>query len=254
MGETRNRVLTDHKKIGKRFVPPLLASTTFVPTSWSRLSAPELLWITMLEGEDFFSGYELALALVATTSGIAGGEKWYYTVSAFSSLTPDQASSIRSRLGDLGALGDIQKALAPLVRLYPVCPLAFLWKDGPSPAEPAEDLMIIKSALGTILDKYRKETLLAQVTVIRSAFALDKIGVGPEVLLLPRLAESGGMEELLRFPETEESKQLASVVFSWIPIIFAEPIYDRSAPWPAYFWNRGLELESCRLMESGSRE
>lgn len=253
MGETRKSVLTDHKKIGKRFVPPLLASTTFIPTSWSRLSAPELLWITLLEEKDFSYGYELVLALVSTTSEIAVGENWYYTVSAFASLTPDQASSIRSRLEELGILGEIQAVLAPLVRLYPACPLAFLWKDGPSPAEPAEDLLIVKTALGTILAKYRRETLLAQVTVLRSAFALDKIRIAPGVLLLPRLAQPDGIEELLKFPETEESKQLASVVFSWILNVFAEPIYDRSSSWPAYFWNRGLELEPCRLMESAGR-
>jgi hypothetical protein len=57
-------VLSDHKRIGKRFIPPLLQLQAFTEVSWRDQGLPELLWIGLLNDEYGHSkGTELALAV-----------------------------------------------------------------------------------------------------------------------------------------------------------------------------------------------
>ena len=61
----KSRVLSDHKKVEKRFIPPLLQLGPLGEIKWIDCILPELLWIGLLnEYYDLSKGAELGLSLV----------------------------------------------------------------------------------------------------------------------------------------------------------------------------------------------
>jgi hypothetical protein len=221
--------------------------TNFLETPWVELSVPELLWIALLEREDFLKGHGMAEALVRTVAEVRPGTTYYGTASSFSALSTLEGENIRERLSKFGALRPIQEALGPLARLYPAWPLGFLWSEPPCEGvREAGDLPTIRRVLETTMNKYERQTFLVQVSMLLFGFALKRVRIA-KGLVLGRLVTKSGREEALMFPNTEESRTLGAAVFSWVPIVFGPPLYDPSWSFPAYFWNRGLDLQPCRF-------
>jgi hypothetical protein len=62
--------------------------------------------------------------------------------------------------------------------------------------------------------------------------------------IYPTAVSLANFPEIEKYPDTPESERVGSGVRAAI-ISFFGSSYDLSSTWPAYFWNRGLELESC---------
>jgi hypothetical protein len=243
------RVLSDHRQIGKKLIPPLLQQfSNFYETSWVRRMVPELLWIALLQEREVQRGINLSLALAKTASEVAPLTlpRWYGTASSFSGLTHDQGKSIRERLGSVGDLADMQRSLTFLVSCYPECPLRFLLAA--DIGEPATgELDLLRRVLVEMFDKRSSPATFVQATFIYLAFVLGGLKVVEGLAL-------ADFPKVVDYPSTERSKQVAAAVRSSVQLFFGPPAYDPASPWPGYFWNRGLELEPCTFEESRDDE
>jgi len=234
-------VLADHKKDGKKLIPPYVAAFGQPShVSWIDTIIPEVIWIALLH-EKFGQkeGIALALELAQAADKItqANGKTFFAAASDYGSLDAEQKSSLVRVLADSKRLILFRQALLPLLQFYPSCPLNFLASSEIVP-EPSEALQCLKSVLSNLFDKERQSTVFVQATVVYLAFVLDRLKVREGLTL-------ASFPEVENYPATEMSKRVAASVRSTILTFFGSAKDDASSSWPAEFWNRGMEIETC---------
>jgi len=249
MSERKNKVgvLSDHRRVGKRFIPPFFqTSGGLVEVRWIDTILPELLWLGLLNDRcGLEKGAALSVSMTRAALRSKGQENrilWAAT-SAFTSLTDDQKTSIVQALKASGDLEALRYALMPLCQFYPECPFIFIFGSSPHPHPdpPRAGLAWLKAVLKTLFDRWDKPGTLVQANAIYIAFVSDilKVVKGLSLANFPAVAD---------FPDTEESKKIASGCRAIVTSFFGGgPLYDMSASWPRYFWNRGLELDPCEI-------
>jgi hypothetical protein len=241
-GEKRRRVLSDHRQVGSRFIPPFVDKLGQMgEVKWLDGPLPELLWLALLnDTHGLRIGANLAVRLAKAGLAAANPDKkvWFAPASAFAALTSDQWMRVIGELRSSGDLGQIQEALLPLVSLYPACPLAPLCEErAVAVANPRGYLPDLKRVLADLFDKRSKAATLMQANGIYIAFATDllKVARGLSLAKFPVVAE---------YPDTEEAQRVGSAVRATINGFFGNAQPESSA-WPRYFWNRGLEIDAC---------
>jgi hypothetical protein len=114
-------VLGDHRRVGKRFVPPFIAMLgSLNPVKWIDALLPEVLWLGMLNNDHGHRrGIQLAEALARPpTEPWPPHTKVFAIASAYSSITSERWTEI-IRLISTDSFGELQRTLRPLVALYP---------------------------------------------------------------------------------------------------------------------------------------
>jgi hypothetical protein len=246
----RQRVLQDHKRQGKTFVPPF--THMFGPLheiSWVKIMLTELLWIALIQNYyGYREGVELITSLTRLARKCSPSDKIlvFATISSLGALKIDEKSCLQSELASTGDLYKIQKALLPLIVFYPECPLRFLYSTMPILADGSQqNLERFKKIVKGLYDKTSKNTVMVQATAIWLAFDADALKVFKGLAL-------ASFPEIEKYPETELSQKVAASISSSIFMLFSEPHYPAFSDWPRYFWNRGLEIDQCYFEDSSS--
>lgn len=236
------RILTDHKKEGKKLIPPYVAALG-QPShiSWVDTIIPEVIWIGLLQ-EKFGQqqGIELALDLAKAAAGKVTDQKdafFFAAASDYLKLTAEQKAVIIADLAVSKKLINYQEALSPLFHFYPSCPLNFL-----SPKEDIGDLSAalrcLKKILFDLFDKELKRTVFVQATVVYLAFVLGRLKVKEGLTL-------AHFPEVEKYPDTEMSKRVAAAIRPAVLSFFGSIKHGTQSNWPVEFWNRGMEIEAC---------
>ncbi len=235
-------VLNDHRRIGKKFIPPIIdkLGSTFKETSWVKLSIPELIWIALLNYRcGYKEGADLSLSLAKATKEATGKIEWYAPLSSFSALTKQQKGKIIEILKQEAKLDKLVVGLYPLLCLYPQFPLSFIGKvKKPNREEREIYLSHMKSVLENQYDKRSKEATFTQANAIYICFVLGKLQVTSKSSL-------ANFPEIENYPNSEESKKIAAAIRAAINGFIGLDIAENMTNWPAYFWNRGLEIDKC---------
>lgn len=232
------RVLQDHKQIGKKFIPPLLQLRDIVTIKWQLPILPELLWLALLNSAyGTRIGAELAVALASSASKLIP-KNLFAPASTYNSLSAEQKTGVVEQLQQTAKLEAIQKGLNSLLWFYPACPLAFLFPTGPvAPEDPKAALEDFKFCLSGLYNKFDRAPMMMQANAIYIAFVTGKMRVAPHLPL-------ANFPEIEKYPTTPESERVGSGVRAATMALFGQG-YDKDSTWPQYFWNRGLEVESC---------
>lgn len=243
------RALADHKKIGKKFVPPLIAELgRFSEIRWVNDLVPEFVWLALLcDRHGLQTGTDLArrLALAATDARRAKRREWFALASAYAELEASERDTVVAKLEADGAAQQIREALSPLTAFYPECLLSFLSVDRPRSGD--DSLEDFKDVLVSIFDKWDTPGTFAQATAVYIAFVSDMLKVFKGLAL----ANFPAIED---FPSTEESQRVASSVRSTVLTLYEHFKTHQSTAWISYFWKRGLELDDCKFEEEEEAE
>lgn len=251
MSVNRKPVLTDHKKVGKRYIPPFVhafgayKSTTFFDPGWYDRIIPELLLHGLLN--DMFGlkrGADLSLALAKqAVSAVKERERILFIgASDFKKLTASERIAVQMGLKISGDLEDIKYALYPLYRFYKEFPLDFLYSDGaPIFDNSPEILSGLELFVAKASNRWGTEGTLLQANAVYIAFATDFLFVNKGLAL-------ANFPEIQNFPDTDESKRVGSAVRCTVSSFFGMPERAAEMAWSNYFWNRGKELEKCRYV------
>lgn len=241
--EKIKRVLSDHQKVGKRFIPPFLQKiSNLKEVMWLDYILPELLWLGLLnEFYDHRTGAALALSLAkaAVTVNDQPNKIWFASTSSYSTLKKNKKNKIITFLKSSNELELLQKALFPLGAFYPKCPLNFLFGDRLlRTKKPNEILKKFKFLLSRMFDRTAIHSTRMQANAVYIAFVTEMLIVDSKTSLanFPAIAD---------YPETEESIRIAASVRATTTGFFGLEQNKKYSPWSTYFWNRGLELESC---------
>lgn len=82
--------------------------------------------------------------------------------------------------------------------------------------------------------------MMTQATAIWLAFDADILKVTPDLSM-------ARFPEIEQYPETEISQRVGGSIRSGLNMFFGSDIHYANSKWPIYFWNRGLEIEPCKL-------
>lgn len=237
-------ILSDHKKVGKILVPPLLQLGKFNYVKWIDTILPEILWLGLIN--EYFGlqvGTEIGLSLAKEAADLVNiNRKSYFAATgSYINLTSEQKKTIVENLKHRDTLTYLQESLYSLVYLYPECPLKFLFDDSFSISESKDfHLKRYKLHLGKFFDNESKPCVFMISSAIYIAFATDML----KVLKGTSLANFPAVKD---YPLTEESKRIASSMEATINVFFGTETFDIPSAWSKYFWNRGLELQTCEL-------
>ena len=236
------KVLADHKKVGKTFIPPLVAELgPLGEIRWVNDLVPELVWLALLNDRyGLKTGSDLArrLALAGVAACGARSKRWFALASTYATLDTSEQKSVVAKLEEDGAAQQIREALSPLLTFYPECPLSFLFAAPPRSGDAS--LEKFKDVLVSIFDKGDTPGTFGQATAVYIAFVSDILKVFNGLAL----ANFPAIEE---FPSTEESQRVASSVRATVLILYEQFKVDQSAVWISYFWKRGLKLDDCKF-------
>lgn len=241
----RRRVLRDHRRVGTRFIPPFLQFTSELhETSWPVVPLPELLWIGLLHASlGFEFGSRVAIDLSRTAIEVRPNTpqlEHFVAASSFNRLSDAERIAVREAAAGRGFLCPLVEALRDLHTLYPESPLRFLQQAGPPETIPN----------GTTLERFKSvlRPLLFRYDAAATRVAGAAIGVELETARMSVTRDATtilGWRKLSEYPDTDESKRVGGTCRAAVNMIFTDDLYDSSASWPAYFWDRGLELERC---------
>lgn len=234
MGE----ILKDHKKKGKVLTPPLLTVGKFQFSNYIENTVPELIWITLLNdkyGIQF--GTKLGLQFVKIIRDVMDTEEIPFYISYFSKIDQDIILKATVEMKKQGVYEVINKAISPLLNLYPLCPLNRLFL---SKKHSSSDIDSIKSTLIQLYDKRSKEATftLGNVMYFMAAHGKLQIVKGSVLSELPKLVD---------YPDTEISKLIASGIRASSNVFMNKPLVESDEKWINHFWNTGMQLEPCKI-------
>lgn len=237
----KKRVLSDHKKVGTKFVPPLLQLGAFHESRWSEIVIPEIVWLALLNHcHGLKVGGDLCLAVAKEACAAATQRGFFGFATEFHTLSSVQREQMCHALRKNGALDPIADALVPLLTFYPQCPLNFLFNSAvPMLGSEKSSLNSYKRVLDHLYDRKSKEATFAQANAIYIAFVTGRLSVCQGLSL-------ASFPEIASYPATEKSEQVAAGVRMAINV-FIGSRQNPSLDWPRHFWRRGLELEPCDL-------
>jgi len=242
---SRHQILADHKKQGKRLVPPFVYKAgTLSEVSWVNDIMPQVIWIVVaIDRLGFAEGVSICLALARAAHEVHNThyKNWFVWMSVYAELTSDEWQKIKRTLLEAGQLEPLQRVVEQITYLYPKCPMQPILSvqlDEPN----SEDSQLQK--FRTILTElYSRRSILAtrtQATVIYIALMLDLLHIAKTTLL-------SELHEVELYPDTEKSMLVAASVRAAINGFWGAIPREKFHAWSAYFWNQGLELEPCQI-------
>jgi len=235
MTAQRKPLLSDHKRVGKKLVPPLLQYPNIHLSSWIDTGLPQTIWLAVLHDRlGQVRGTQSALDFCKAAINVAPNHG-YSLVTDFARLDAEAGARIQAELGS-ELLARLRNALQPFVNLYPQCPLAVVAGVQPRTGSLEQDVEWFKTLLAQMFDKTSRHSTLALATSVYVLMGQGRMFIDPNSML-------ARLSEIEAYPETEVSRLIASSVRATVNS-FVRP-EDASAVWPHYFWTRGFELEDC---------
>lgn len=215
--DKRKPVLDDHKRKGKKLLPPILASIgdTYSPYSFIREIVPELIWISLLIQEfGFRKGIELSVKLAQLADKYASIEPkpLFSRLSSYSKLSQEENRSILAELS-ADEIDRLTRGLSLLSCLFPENPLQLFCCDNIELTEKQND------ELSQLLEKlYDKNDVLT----VRTLSIAMYIGIATErVKFTKEMFDKTitDFEVIHEYPHTEESKMAASSFRASAPML-----------------------------------
>jgi len=230
---TRKKILTDHKKKGKKLIPPL-AEFNIGDYSYVTEGIPQIIWLALLNKHyGIREGTDLALKFAKLIDDLKIKKDVPYYLSWFTNISVNDCINIKKKLIEIKVYDKMNFALSPLLNIYPDCPLNDIFS---SEIYTEDDILTIKEVLISLYQKRGKESTFALGSVIYLMCMCKK-------LRLIKNSPLSDLPELIDYPSTEKSKIIASSIRATTNILLSSNSIENSSEWVAYFWNRGLEIE-----------
>lgn len=231
-----SRVFGDHKKVGKKLIPPLreyLGERGMV--SWVDRILPELIWMAaIIENLGVKRGVEVSAGMAKSASTINSGE-YFAFASSFNLLDTKQEQRLVQLLQDANYLDEVRNSLRSLLQLYPECPLKFLGSDSEQVAE-RQAVTHFKNTLAKYYDRRAQPAMIIQANAVYFAAICGKLRyVSP--VQVPNL------NAIISDFESADGKRACASVRATVTGLIGHVGEKVTDQWPRYFWNRGTEID-----------
>lgn len=236
---SKNKVLGDHKKVGKKLLPPLLHGLGNIsPTHYDRDTLPELVWLALIEN---MHGLQIAAGIAGKIGQYVQDSKSncrFIDLSEMHDVTESEWNNLRAYLETHRSLGIFLSAIQDFVVLYPECPLISLFEKPPTTLINSNFLDSFEKLFKELTYKRGRQAVLMQANAIYLLGCQGKLFMAPGMSL-------GNFEELKNYPNTDESKKVGASVCSASGMLLNMKSTDETSKWswPDYFWKRNLDLK-----------
>lgn len=234
---TKKNILSDHKKIGKKLIPPFLHTLGNLESiSWLEVILPEIVWIGLMQEKlGIRRSVEICGVIAQSTKEMLQEQKKITLafMSNFKKLNELQCKQLTESLKLANSFSDFQNALMPLVVLYPCCPLNKLLI--------VENKKYVINDLVTdfknIFDKYFYRR--SHLTNVMESTALYMTMVTGKILYCNNAKPPNLNIFLTESITSELYNKTASSVRAQITSLAREC----DLAWSNYFWNRGFIID-----------
>ena len=235
-GSSESRIFSDHKRVGKTFIPPMrqyLGEQGMV--SWVDRILPELIWLAVIvENLGVKRGVEISGKIAKLANAILPKE-YFAFASSFNLLDTTEKQRLVKLLENEDILNEVRQSLTSLLQLYPECPLKFLDNIREQPIE-TENVIDFKETLAKYYNRRAQPAMIIQANVIYFAGICGKLRYFSDV-------QVPNLEAIVSDFESAESKHACASVRATVNAFIVHISEKISDHWPRYFWNRGIEIE-----------
>jgi hypothetical protein len=246
------KILTDHKKVGKKLLPPLMHQMSGItPSHYDRDTLPELVWLALIES---MHGLRVTASIAGEIGAFVKESKSncrFITLTEMKDVTEPEWNALGLHLSNKGLLDFLSGAIHDLVFLYPECPLKNLMTQIPEKLEDDNFLAHLETLVADLTYKRGRRAVLMQANALYLLGSQGKLFIKEGLSL-------GNFEALKDYPDTEESKKVGASICASSSMVVMLPENKESIlwRWPEYFWGRNLELvpivfkaEECSINE-----
>lgn len=234
-------VLADHKRHGKRLIPPMLQQLNIAETSFNNTTLPELIWISAL-----FSGPSDKLAVdtviefqIACQKVIANEKSPSLSfISSFDKLSDAQKQAILSDDGCRKWIEILRVKLKHQNALLVNYPLAFIFTEKQEFDRP-KSISLLKQDVQQLLDRRSHHATKVQTTALFAMMATGKMFIHKSI-------ELPDPNVIFTDPGSPESKKVASFVRSSLNAGITTVEGDEAGSvWCNDFWQQVYKIEGC---------
>ncbi|MEQ9444773.1 MAG: hypothetical protein RJS98_04355 [Rhodospirillaceae bacterium] len=238
----KKQILSDHKKVGTRFVPPI-AQLGITDCSYTLDILPNVIWMGFLIDEfGNRDGIEICSA-IATMANKFVKDKDYKNFSlsgSYLSLSQNQTTKLSTLTNKIKEIEVIRETLAPLTTLYPDFPMSFIGK----PKRTFDDRHLIgelKKTIDKYFEKYSHCSEILQTNVVYIQGVAGKMFISSEI-------KTPNLEAVISNRDSEEGQHAASFVRASVNM-FVMQNEEEVRNWAKIFWNRNLALDDCESFD-----
>jgi hypothetical protein len=240
------KILQDHIKKGKKFVPPLKSKINLHESDYATDILPEIIWICIiLEDMGNEKGMEFAHRFSQLANQTLGNGDYYnFSISShLYRLSEEQKNDLINKLIENEMYFVLSDILAPIVYFYKESPFSFLAKEiDIVETEKNELLNKLKNILFNCFDRFKQKSVIAMYATLYIDIKDKKIHFPSDMKLPDFNSIFGDME-------TEEAKHASAFIRNNLKTKFMS-LEDRGqheGHWTKSFWNQSYSLDSCEI-------
>jgi len=239
-------ILDDHKKQGKKFIPPLKNGMNFAEVQYVERILPEIIWIAfVIDHLGSREGVRIASGVIAQATSCFNSEEntEWSMISSYSILSEEKKKLLTEALQRENLFSDFRKSIEMFVRVFPKAnPLLFMINEEPlSPSD--ADVMKAKEVIARNYNRWSFDAVVTQSVILYTWATSGKLcycnNIEP-----PKLE---AIFEDFKSPEAKRASSHVRIATSNLYMFCEDEIDDK---WARYFWNRGLELDSLKTAVS----
>ncbi|ELL0578882.1 hypothetical protein Q6U58_003743 [Vibrio cholerae] len=215
-GNHQGQILRDHKKVGQKFIPPLMQLPNMKETSFRDNTLPCLIWLSaiFLRNPDRQSVHYVIEFLV-------------------------KCKDILDGIENQAMLNFLRESLVHQHQLLENYPLDFLFEDYAYGVDKEEALEQLKEDVSALLDRYTMHSTKVQTTAFVSMTATGK-------LFLSSAIDLPDFNSIFTAPDSDESKRVASFVRANINAGAGfQDAEGGENEWSKSFWSQCFDMEAC---------
>lgn len=233
--------LKDHKQFKKKLIPKFLdfVGGNFPGISWQGQKVPEIIWLCFINDKKGRKrSVEMSLPFFKVVlESINDKSLSPFLISSYENLSDQEVSKIIEGLKTENLYDSFYDGLADFNCLFPENPLVKIFLQL-SECEP--NVNLLKELISKLSDPNSIETVHTFGTIIFSEIYNGRLKV-------PAQSHLSNFEPINDYPNTEESKILASMIRASINILFAGDMYNFNNNWTKQFWNKAYSYEPSRI-------
>lgn len=238
------KILEDHKKIGKKLVPPMMHSLPLQETDYINDLLPEIIWIGLIhESIGYRNGIDMVRSFVKSVYDSYESENYinFSIASNLNKLSAQEKEKCVQKLLKNEIFLEVSEILSPLVYFYSDSPFSFLNREVDlTKAEEVELLGRLKKCIANHFDRYGTPSAMAQLNVFYTRVLDGKI-------FFTRDMNIPDFNSLLDAPDSEEARMAAAFVRSEVKQEYMFGRYGYDNAWSKSFWNQSYFLGDCEL-------
>jgi len=243
----KKKILEDHKKIGKKMIPPLYQHPDMNITEGHYIddTLPEIIWMGLIHRElGYKRGIEFVRQVIECVNSSRNTDAEYYNfaiASNFCKLSSKEKKVMVEKLIDKGLFLNLSDMLSPIVYFYKDHPFDFCNKEVDLTKSEEADLMnILKTTIDNHSDRFKKDSVISMANVMYINGIDGKLHYAKGM-------EVPDLNVLFDNPDSEEAKRATAHVRNHMKMGIMH--HEDGHNWIKSFWNQSYHLGKCEFIE-----